>query len=72
VLVYHDLLGLEERIAPRFVRRYAELGRESREQIERFAADVRGRRFPSAQESYGGGSGGARPAAEDAAQRIYG
>jgi 3-methyl-2-oxobutanoate hydroxymethyltransferase len=71
VLVYHDLLGLEERIAPRFVRRYAELGRESREQIERFAADVRGRRFPSAQESYGGGSGGARPA-EDAAQRIYG
>ena len=26
VLVYHDLLGLEERIAPRFVRRYAELG----------------------------------------------
>jgi 3-methyl-2-oxobutanoate hydroxymethyltransferase len=71
VLVYHDLLGLEERIAPRFVRRYAELGRESREQIEHFAADVRGRLFPAAQESYGGGAGGVR-APEEAAQRIYG
>jgi 3-methyl-2-oxobutanoate hydroxymethyltransferase len=71
VLVYHDLLGLEERIAPRFVRRYAELGRESRAQLERFAGDVRARRFPSAQESYGAGAGSARPA-EDGAQRIYG
>ncbi len=26
VLVWHDLLGIEERIAPRFVRRYAQLG----------------------------------------------
>ncbi|HEV3457806.1 MAG TPA: 3-methyl-2-oxobutanoate hydroxymethyltransferase [Thermoanaerobaculia bacterium] len=56
VLVYHDLLGLEERIAPRFVRRYAELGMLSREGIERFAADVRGGRFPAAAESYGGGA----------------
>jgi 3-methyl-2-oxobutanoate hydroxymethyltransferase len=53
VLVYHDLLGLEERIAPRFVRRYAELGLASREAIERFAADVREGRFPSPEESYG-------------------
>jgi hypothetical protein len=38
------------------VRRYAELGMLSREGIERFAADVRGGRFPAAAESYGGGA----------------
>jgi 3-methyl-2-oxobutanoate hydroxymethyltransferase len=52
VLVYHDLLGMEERIAPRFVRRYAELGREAREAIAAFAADVRAGRFPAPEEGY--------------------
>jgi 3-methyl-2-oxobutanoate hydroxymethyltransferase len=56
VLVYHDLLGLEERIAPRFVRRYAQLGQSARTAIETFAADVRELRFPSPEESYGGGA----------------
>ncbi|HVS03642.1 MAG TPA: 3-methyl-2-oxobutanoate hydroxymethyltransferase [Thermoanaerobaculia bacterium] len=54
VLVYHDLLGLEERIAPRFVRRYAQLGAAGREAIAAFAADVRAGRFPDEAESYGG------------------
>lgn len=53
VLVYHDLLGLEERIAPRFVRRYAELGVSTREAIAAYADDVRAGRFPSEAESYG-------------------
>jgi 3-methyl-2-oxobutanoate hydroxymethyltransferase len=53
VLVYHDLLGLEERIAPRFVRRYASLGTAGREAVASFAADVRAGRFPGAAESYG-------------------
>jgi 3-methyl-2-oxobutanoate hydroxymethyltransferase len=70
VLVYHDLLGLEERIAPRFVRRYAELGRLSREAVEQFAADVRAGRFPAPEESYGGGA--KRPAGGDAVQKLYG
>ncbi|HYU35162.1 MAG TPA: 3-methyl-2-oxobutanoate hydroxymethyltransferase [Thermoanaerobaculia bacterium] len=69
VLVYHDLLGLEERIAPRFVRRYAELGLLSREGIERFAADVRAGRFPAAGESYGAP---ARPVEEPAVGKLYG
>jgi 3-methyl-2-oxobutanoate hydroxymethyltransferase len=63
VLVYHDLLGLEERIAPRFVRRYAELGVASREALAAFAADVRAGRFPAAGESYGDPSRPTVPAA---------
>lgn len=67
VLVYHDLLGIEERIAPRFVRRYAELGKLSRESIARFAEDVREGRFPAPEESYGG----AAPRPEEPA-KLYG
>ncbi len=68
VLVYHDLLGLEERIAPRFVRRYAQLGSEVRRAVEAFAADVRAGRFPSAAESYGDPSQAPVPAVG----KIYG
>jgi 3-methyl-2-oxobutanoate hydroxymethyltransferase len=52
VLVFHDLLGLEERIAPRFVRRYAELGRDARQALEAFARDVRSGAFPSPLEAF--------------------
>jgi 3-methyl-2-oxobutanoate hydroxymethyltransferase len=68
VLVFHDLLGMEERIAPRFVRRYAELGKLSREGIARFADDVRAGRFPAPDEGYGGAA--PRPADEPA--KLYG
>jgi 3-methyl-2-oxobutanoate hydroxymethyltransferase len=52
VLVYHDVLGIEDRMAPKFVRRYADIGAASVEGLRAFAADVRARRFPSDAESY--------------------
>lgn len=53
VLVFHDLLGFEDRLAPRFVRRYEELGRRGIDALMRYAADVRSGSFPNAEESYG-------------------
>ncbi len=52
VLVYHDLLGLYEGRAPRFVKRYADLAGETRGALERYASDVRGGRFPEEQHTY--------------------
>ncbi len=52
VLVFHDLLGLEDRIAPRFVRRYAALKVDAVAAVSAFAADVASGRFPSEAESY--------------------
>ena len=68
VLVYHDLLGMEERIAPRFVRRYAELGQALPRGDRALREDVRAGRFPSPEEGYGGGP--AKPAEEPA--KLYG
>jgi 3-methyl-2-oxobutanoate hydroxymethyltransferase len=52
VLVWHDLLGLYEGRAPRFVKRYAELGDEIRRALERYVADVRTHRFPEEVHTY--------------------
>jgi 3-methyl-2-oxobutanoate hydroxymethyltransferase len=52
VLVFHDLLGLEDRMRPKFVRRYAELAAEGTDAVSRFADDVRAGRFPSSKETY--------------------
>lgn len=52
VLVYHDVLGLEDRMAPKFVRRYADLGPASVDALARYAADVRSGAFPGPEESY--------------------
>ena len=52
VLVWHDLLGLYQGRTARFVKRYAEIGREIREALEAYAADVRERRFPEERHTY--------------------
>jgi 3-methyl-2-oxobutanoate hydroxymethyltransferase len=52
VLVYHDLLGLEDRLTPKFVRRYASLKADATSAVARFADDVRSGRFPASDETY--------------------
>jgi len=52
VMVMHDLLGLEPAWKPRFVRRYAEMGKAAGEAFAAYAADVRAGRFPGASESF--------------------
>jgi len=52
VLVYHDLLGFEQRLAPKFVRRYADLHTAATEAVRRFSEDVRSGSFPTVEESY--------------------
>jgi len=52
VLVFHDLLGLEDRVLPKFVRRYASLKADAVAAVAAYADDVRAGRFPSDAESY--------------------
>lgn len=52
ILVSHDMLGIYTRFHPRFVRRYAQLGREMQSAFERYGKDVRAKKFPSSEESY--------------------
>jgi 3-methyl-2-oxobutanoate hydroxymethyltransferase len=53
VLVWHDLLGLTEGRAPRFVKRYAQLAEDIRQALAAYAADVRRGSFPAEEHSYG-------------------
>ncbi|HWE54626.1 MAG TPA: 3-methyl-2-oxobutanoate hydroxymethyltransferase [Acidimicrobiales bacterium] len=52
VLVYHDVLGLDEQRPPKFVRRYAALQADATAALGRWVDDVRTRRFPDDSESY--------------------
>jgi 3-methyl-2-oxobutanoate hydroxymethyltransferase len=52
VLVLHDLLGLYDRHSPRFAKRYAELGAEIQDALERFAGEVRSGAFPAEEHTY--------------------
>ena len=61
VLVWHDMLGYYEGHAPRFVKRYADLGETITDALGRFADDVRSGAFPERQHTY------AMPAEEIAA-----
>jgi len=52
VMVMHDLLGLQPSWKPRFVRRYAEMGKAVGDAFAAYAADVRAGKFPAAEETY--------------------
>ncbi|MFO8071032.1 MAG: 3-methyl-2-oxobutanoate hydroxymethyltransferase [Polyangia bacterium] len=51
VLVVYDMLGMNEQFTPRFLKRYAEMGREVREAVSRYAGEVRSGEFPAAEHS---------------------
>jgi 3-methyl-2-oxobutanoate hydroxymethyltransferase len=50
--VFHDVVGFEDRVRPKFVRRYADLGADAANAVTRFAEDVRAGRFPASDETY--------------------
>jgi 3-methyl-2-oxobutanoate hydroxymethyltransferase len=52
VLVLADLLGLTDGFAPKFLKRYAALGEETRGAVRRFADEVRARAYPGEEHSF--------------------
>jgi len=52
VLVWHDLLGINEGPLPRFVKQYAHLAEDVRRALETYAAEVRSGAFPTAEHAF--------------------
>ena len=52
VLVCYDLLGLFDQLAPKFVKRYAELGQLTRAAVKAFVDEVKARQFPAEEHSF--------------------
>ena len=50
--MWHDLLGMYDDGAPRFVKRYADLADEIGTALEHYVADVRSGTFPAEQHTY--------------------
>ena len=52
VLVWHDLLGMYDGPAPRFVKQYGQIAEEIGEALAAYVAEVRTRAFPEEQHTY--------------------
>jgi 3-methyl-2-oxobutanoate hydroxymethyltransferase len=52
VLVFHDMVGLFEEFKPKFVKRYAELGKLAREAVKQYIEEVKSGKFPDEEHSY--------------------
>ena len=57
VLVCNDLLGMDLRFKPRFLRRFAELETEIVDAVSSYVSEVRNGAFPTQQHSFGSGKG---------------
>jgi len=54
VLVLHDMLGLNEGFTPKFLKRYADLGRATVDAVSRFGQEVRDGAYPGPEHTHGG------------------
>lgn len=52
VLVTHDLLGIYDRLHPKFVKQYAEIDREIIDAVQQYVFEVREGAFPAAEHTY--------------------
>lgn len=52
VLVLPDMLGLNEGFAPKFLKKYANMGEDVREAVREFARDVRASKYPGDEHSF--------------------
>ena len=52
VLVLHDMLGLNQGFNPKFLKRYAELGKQVTEAAQQFANEVRAGTYPGTEHSH--------------------
>jgi 3-methyl-2-oxobutanoate hydroxymethyltransferase len=52
ILVTHDMLGLFDDLRPRFVKQYAELGRDMLQAVETYCREVREGTFPAAEHAF--------------------
>jgi len=52
ILVSYDMLGLFDDLKPRFVKQYADLGRDIVQAVERYCEEVRSGNFPSPEHSF--------------------
>jgi 3-methyl-2-oxobutanoate hydroxymethyltransferase len=52
VLVIHDLVGLYDDVRPRFVKQYADVGRQIRQAAEAYCREVREGTFPTSEHSF--------------------